>query len=130
MSDPKTNYQFPNDRDRYTTEQPIEPQLYRPLIQPNPFDPIGNIETEGKAFRTLVSGRTPRWVLWTSWVFFGGISFLTLGATFKMLADEFQRAIATDRLGSFGLLMIPALMGIILCSLMLTILVRATWRKR
>jgi hypothetical protein len=130
MSEQKSDYQFPNHHDRYTTEQPIEPQLYRPLIQPNPFDPIGNIETEGQAFRTLASGRIPRWVLLTSWVVFGGVSFLTLGATFKMLADEFQRAIATDRLGSFGFLAIPSLMGIFLCLLMLTILVRATWRKR
>lgn len=130
MSEQKSDYQFPNHHDRYTTEQPIEPQLYRPLIQPNPFDPIGNIETEGQAFRTLASGRIPRWVLLTSWVVFGGVSFLTLGATFKLLADEFQRAIATDRLGSFGMLLIPCLMGIAICSLILMILVRATWSKK
>jgi len=53
-----------------------------------------------------------------------------LGATFKMLAYESQRAIATDRLGSFGLIAIPSLIGIFSCALMLTILVRATWRKR
>ena len=130
MSEHKSDYQFPNHHDRYTTEQPIDPQLHRPLIQPNPFDPIGNIETEGQAFRNLAKGRTPRWVLLTSWVFFGGGSFLALGASFKMLAYESQRAIATDRLGSFGLIAIPSLMGIFSCALMLTILVRATWPKR
>jgi hypothetical protein len=66
----------------------------------------------------------------TSWVVFGGVSFLTLGATFRMLADEFQRAIATDRLGSFAMLLIPCLMGIAICSLILMILVRATWSKK
>ena len=130
MSEQKSDYQFPNHHDRYSTEQPIDPQLHRPLIQPNPFDPIGNIETEGQAFRNLATGRTPRWALLTSWVFFGGGSFLALGATFKMLAYEFQRAIVTDRLGSFLGLMVPSLLGVFLCTLMLTILVRATWCKR
>ncbi len=130
MSEQKPNYQFPNHHDRYTTEQPIGPQPYTAPIQPNPYDPIGNIATEGKAFRTLASGRIPRWVLWTSWVVFGGVSFLALGATFKMLADEFQRAILTDRLESFGLLLIPCLMGILVCVLILMILVRATWSKK
>lgn len=130
MSEQKSDDHFPKRDARYSTEQPIDPQLHRPLIQPNPFDPIGNIETEGKAFRNLANGRTPRWVLLTSWIFFGGGSFLVLGATFKMLANEFQQAIKADRLGSFGMLAIPSLMGIFFCSLMLTILVRATWRKR
>lgn len=130
MSEQKSDYQFPNHHDRYTTEQPIEPQLHRPMMRSNPFDPIGNIETEGQAFRTLASGRVPRWVLWTSWVVFGGVSFLTLGAVFRILVDGFQRAIATDRLGSFGMLLIPCLMGIAISSLILMILVRATGSKK
>ena len=56
--------------------------------------------------------------------------FFGFGCVFKMLAYESQRAIATDRLGSFGLIAIPSLMGIVSCALMLTILVRATWHKR
>ncbi len=130
MSKQKSDYQFPNHHDRYTTEQPIDPQLHRPLIQPNPFDPIGNIETEGQAFRNLAKGRTPRWVLLTSWVFFGGGSFLALGSTVKMLIYEFQRATTIDRLIPFGVFAIFCLLGIFLCVLMLTILVRATWHKR
>ena len=130
MSKQKSDYQFPNHHDRYTTEQPIDPQLHRPLIQPNPFDPIGNIETEGQAFRNLAKGRMPRWVLLTSWVFFGGGSFLALGATVKTLIYEFQQATTTARLISFGVFSIFCLLGIFLCVLILTILVRATWRKR
>jgi hypothetical protein len=58
-------YQFPGaiDRDHLHTEQPIDPMINSQFKRPNPLDPMGNIEMEGRALRTLASGRVPLWIV-------------------------------------------------------------------
>lgn len=132
MSEQSTKYKFPGDidRDHLTTEQPIDPMINRKLQMPNPLDPMGNIAMVGRAMRNLSSGRMPMWVLMSAWATIGLISFLLLGMAINNLIEAFRVGKGIDRLGEF-LLAMGAFAPIILITLLLiTILFRATWRKR
>lgn len=126
------NYKFPSDidRDRLSTEQPLDPMLNRSMQYPNPLDPIGHIETEGRAFQNLVRGHLPRWVLLTGWGSLGILCFGLLGIVVNILTSELQQAISTqnfDRL-IYGLL--GSLPGVVVSILLIMILWRATFGKR
>jgi hypothetical protein len=107
MSERSAKYKFPGeiDRDHLRTEQPIDPMINRRIQMPNPLDPMGNIAMEGRAMQNLSSGRVPMWVLMSSWATIGLLSFLLL-------------------------VMRPSAPIVLLALLFITILFRATWRKR
>jgi hypothetical protein len=70
MTEPSSpKYQFPGDIDRtqLRTEQQLDPMINRKMIMPNPLDPMGNIAAEGRAMRSISSGRMPKWILMTAW---------------------------------------------------------------
>ncbi|OUC12197.1 MAG: hypothetical protein B0A82_23760 [Alkalinema sp. CACIAM 70d] len=117
-------------RDRLYTEQPLDPQLHREMHLPNPLDPIGSIETEGRALRTLAKGRMPKWVLFTGWATIGLGSVISLGLIGQAVVSEIRQAISTNHLSD----LIPAILSIapalVIAILMLMILYRATFRSR
>jgi hypothetical protein len=125
-------YKFPSDidRDHLHTEQPLDPMINRRMQMPNPLDPIGNIETEGRALRNLASGRIPMWVLLCGWATIGLIGFLTLGLTLQTLVSGGKDAIANNRLGDFFLLLLAIAPLFVIGGLIIIILYRATWRQR
>jgi hypothetical protein len=132
MSDKTPKYKFPGDIDRSLihSEQPLDPMLNHPMKMPNPLDPMGNIETEGRAMRNLASGRIPMWVLMTGWATIGLGSFLLLDLALQSLAIAFQQGKGGDRLGEFLLAIVAFAPMLLIAGLIITILFRATWRKR
>ncbi|NJN48808.1 MAG: hypothetical protein HC805_02150 [Alkalinema sp. RL_2_19] len=126
------NYKFPDDIDRtqLRTEQQLDPMLNRSMQYPNPLDPIGNIETEGRALRNLSSGHMPRWVLMLSWATIGFSSFLFCGLLLKNILPEAISAIQTQQYDRLWLSTIAVLPSLLFAGLILLILFRATWRSR
>jgi hypothetical protein len=126
------NYKFPGDidRDNLRTEQQLDPMLNRSMQYPNPLDPIGNIETEGRALRNLSSGRMPLWVLMLSWATIGFSSFLFCGLLLKNILPEARSAIQTQQYDRLWLSTITVLPSLVFAGLILFILFRATWRSR
>ncbi len=129
MSEP---YKFPSDIDRsqLRSEQQLDPMLHRPMQMPNPLDPMGNIATEGRAMRNLASGRIPMWILMTGWATIGLGSFLVLGLALQSLAIAFQAGKGGDWVGNFLLAIVAYAPMLLITGLVITILFRATWRKR
>lgn len=126
------NYKFPSDidRDHLSTEQPLDPMLNRSMQYPNALDPIGHIETEGRAFRNLVRGNIPRWALLLGWGSIGVLCFGVLGIAINFLTSEFQRSIDHQNFDLFIYSLLGFLPGAIVSILMMMILWRATFGKR
>lgn len=117
---------FPSDinyRD-LRTEQPLDPQRYPEMQIPNPLDPMGRIASEGRAMRNLAGGRMPTWVLFCSWATIGLCSFLFLGLGLQFMGEAMRKQ-PSDML----LVLLQMLPLLIFPTLMLMVLVRATWRK-
>jgi hypothetical protein len=121
-------YQFPGaiDRDYLHTEQPIDPMINSQFKRPNPLDPMGNIEMEGRALRTLASGRVPLWMVMAGWGTIGLGSFLLLGLVMRDLAEAF----GMGRTGEFFVTVMASAPIILVTLLVIAILFRATWRQR
>lgn len=117
-------------RDRLYTEQPLDPHLHREMHLPNPLDPIGNIETEGRALRTLARGRIPKWALLTGWATIGLGSVISLGLIGQMMVTAIHHAIVTNRLNGLIPLLLSIVPALVITLLMLMILYRATFRSR
>ncbi|MGD1871598.1 MAG: hypothetical protein ACFB02_00945 [Mastigocoleus sp.] len=60
----------------------VSPNLDYPYKSrvPNGYDPMGEIQLRGKAFRGLAGGRIPWWVLISGWIIFGGFALLILSS--------------------------------------------------
>ncbi|MGI0495348.1 hypothetical protein ACN4EG_26515 [Alkalinema pantanalense CENA528] len=127
---PKNFLPIDPSRDRLYTEQPLDPQLYREMRLPNPLDPIGSIETEGRALRTLAKGRMPKWVVFTGWATIGLGSFASLGMIIRAIMPEIIRAIVTNHLSNLILAILSITPALVTTILMLMILYRATFRSR
>lgn len=124
---PESPNQFPSDidYDRLNTEQPLDPQSYQDMQLPNPLDPMGRINSEGRAFRNLASGRMPTWILFCAWMTIGLFSFIFLGLGLQSLFEAIKKP-SSDWL-PLVLQMLPLM---IFPTLILMVLVRATWGKR
>jgi hypothetical protein len=127
-SDP-IKYRFPGaiDRDHLHTEQPIDPMINSHLKRPNPLDPMGNIEMEGRALRTLASGRVPLWIVMVGWGTIGLGSFLLLGVAMHEIVTAFREGDRGGELLATAMAFAPMALATLL---MITILFRATWRQR
>jgi hypothetical protein len=55
----------------YGVDIPSEPPSPYSDRVPSGYDPMGEIQLTGRVYRGLSSGRTPLWVLITSWILFG-----------------------------------------------------------
>jgi hypothetical protein len=121
-------YQFPGaiDRVHLHTEQPIDPMINSQFKRPNPLDPMGNIEMEGRALRTLASGRVPLWIVMVGWGTIGVGSFLLLGMALRALAEAFR----TGQAGELLVTIMAFAPMILVTLLVIAILFRATWRQR
>jgi hypothetical protein len=86
---------------------------------PNPLDPMGQIETEGLMFRTLLTGRVAWWVLVIAWITFGGPALLLLYVGLTSLS-----------LGALPILVISVAFLIILCRSTVAKLSRRNYRRR
>lgn len=73
----------------FLPEQSLDPDqlsVDRPIVSPSPeydripsgYDPIGDIQLRGRAYRGLAGGSAPWWILFTGWFMFGGLVFLIL----------------------------------------------------
>ncbi|GAB4328918.1 MAG: hypothetical protein OHK0047_15470 [Leptolyngbyaceae cyanobacterium] len=60
------------------TEQPVHPERVA-----SGFDPMGEIQLRGQAYRGLAGGRTPWWILISGWVIFGCIAAVLLYAAIQ-----------------------------------------------
>ncbi len=129
-SSPK--YQFPGniDRSKLRTEQQLDPMINRKMIMPNPLDPMGNIEAEGRAVRSISSGRMPKWILMTAWGTIGLGTFLTLGMVLSTLAESIKSGRGDGPSSGWFVMAIGYSPVILISLLILTILFRGTWRKR
>jgi hypothetical protein len=58
--------------EKLSYDTPIEQQPVVPLDRiPSGYDPMGQIQLEGRAFSSLKGGKIPWWVLISSWIFIG-----------------------------------------------------------
>jgi hypothetical protein len=141
MTEPSSpKYQFPGDiddlrsvadhRTQLRTEQQLDPMINRKMIMPNPLDPMGNIEAEGRAMRSISSGRMPTWVLMAAWGTIGLGTFLTLGVALHTLTAAFQAGRGDEQIAEWFVMAIGYAPMILISLLVLTILFRGTWRKR
>ncbi|MBE9032257.1 hypothetical protein IQ266_21180 [filamentous cyanobacterium LEGE 11480] len=132
MTQKPHDYPFPNkiDREHLHTEQPLDPLINRNLQRPNPLDPIGHIETEGRALRNLASGRMPLWVLLLGWSTIGLISFGILGLSLHQLTEALQMAIVQQQMDEVIFRLLSLIPMAVMSGLFLMILWRATWRRR
>jgi hypothetical protein len=123
-----TKYRFPGaiDRAHLHTEQPIDPMINSQFKRPNPLDPMGNIEMEGRALRTLASGRVPLWIVMVGWGTIGVGSFLLLGMALRALAEAFR----TGQAGELLVTIMAFAPMILVTLLVIAILFRATWQQR
>ena len=89
MTDPTPNpsedvNQFlPDDSttpDKLSIEIPAESQPYVPEQLPSGFDPMGEIQLRGRAYRGLAAGQMPWWILISGWVLFGFFAAIILHA--------------------------------------------------
>lgn len=88
MNDNNTNEsnQFlPNenlDNDKLAIEIPAEQPIY-PERMPTNFDPMGEIQLRGQAYRGLAGGQIPWWILISGWAVFGCIAGVLLHAAIQ-----------------------------------------------
>lgn len=68
-SDDKLSIEIPADSSPMTSER-----------MPSGFDPMGEIQLRGQAYRGLAGGRVPWWILISGWVIFGAIAAVVLHA--------------------------------------------------
>lgn len=68
----------PVDKDNLSIEIPAEPAPVLPERIASGYEPMGEIQLRGQAFRGLAGGRTPWWVLITGWLMFGFIAAVML----------------------------------------------------
>lgn len=66
--------------DKLSVEIPAEQHPVAPEQIPSGFDPMGEIQLRGQAYRGLASGRTPWWILASGWFVFGCIFAVLLHA--------------------------------------------------
>jgi hypothetical protein len=133
MTEPSSpKYQFPGDIDRtqLRTEQQLDPMINRKMIMPNPLDPMGNIAAEGRAMRSISSGRMPKWILMTAWGTIGFGTFLMLGMVLSTLAESIKAGRGDEQVSEWFVMAIGYAPMILISLLVLTILWRGTWRKR
>jgi hypothetical protein len=133
MTEPASpKYQFPGDIDRtqLRTEQQLDPMINRKMIMPNPLDPMGNIETEGRGLQNLAQGRMPTWVIMMSWATFGLGNFLFCGFLLQTLIPEATIALAQQNYDRFWLTLLSVLPQLLFSGLIWIVLCRATWRRR
>jgi hypothetical protein len=132
MSAQSPQYKFPSDIDRSQlhTEQQLDPMINRQMYRPNPLDPIGNIETEGRALRHLANGRMPLAIIILGWGTIGLIAFSMIGLFLQIMTASIQTAIATQQYDQVWLSIGALIVGTSIPTLLLTILFRATWRSR
>lgn len=67
------------DPEKLSFEIPAEQPL-TPEPTPSGFDPMGEIQLRGQAYRGLASGQIPWWVLISGWFVFGAIFAVLLHA--------------------------------------------------
>lgn len=65
-------------REQFIYEVPSEAEPPLQEIIPSGYEPMQNIQLEGKAYRGLAAGKTRWWVLMTGWMVFGGVAFAVL----------------------------------------------------
>jgi hypothetical protein len=72
--------------EKLSIEIPAEQRL-NPEKTPSGFDPMGEIQLRGQAYRGLAGGQTPWWILIAGWFVFGAIFAVLLHAaiTTRML---------------------------------------------
>ena len=80
MADKDKFKQFLPDRksENLSFDAPIKEQ---PVVHdriPSGLDPMGQIRLEGRAYKSLGSGRIPWWVIVSGWIFFGIPAALTI----------------------------------------------------
>lgn len=60
----------PLDQDKLSIEIPSEQGIHPERI-PSGYDPMGEIQLRGQAYRGLAGGRIPWWILISGWFVFG-----------------------------------------------------------
>jgi hypothetical protein len=68
------------DRGEVSNEISASQKRPEPERIPSGYDPMGQIQLEGRAYRSLAGGRIPWWVLITGWTIFGSIASLFIFA--------------------------------------------------
>lgn len=68
------------DKDKLSVEIPAEQKPVYPERIPSGYEPMGEIQLRGQAYRGLAGGRIPWWVLITGWILFGGFALLMVYA--------------------------------------------------
>jgi hypothetical protein len=76
------------DRDLIIVDVPIAPASPELNQIPNGYDPMGRVYLGGRANRRLASGRTPWWVLISSWFIAGITIFAGLIPLFPLSVIE------------------------------------------
>ncbi len=66
--------------DQLSIEIPADSNPYVPEQLPSGFDPMGEIELRGRAYRGLAAGQMPWWILIAGWVIFGFFAAILLHA--------------------------------------------------
>lgn len=81
----ESNRFFPDenlDRDKLSIEISAEQPAHPDRI-PSGYDPMGEIQLRGQAYRGLAGGQIPWWILISGWVIFGFIAAVLLHAAIK-----------------------------------------------
>uniref|UniRef100_A0A832M6T2 Uncharacterized protein n=1 Tax=Oscillatoriales cyanobacterium SpSt-402 TaxID=2282168 RepID=A0A832M6T2_9CYAN len=61
------------NNDKLSVEIPAEQHPVSPQKVPSGFDPMGEIQLRGQAYRGLAGGRAPWWILISGWFVFGSL---------------------------------------------------------
>ncbi len=69
------------DPDKLSIGIPAEQTPINPDRIPSGFDPMGEIQLRGRAYRSLAGGQVPWWVLISGWVIFGGFVWIMVRLT-------------------------------------------------
>ncbi|PSB21987.1 hypothetical protein C7B65_00800 [Phormidesmis priestleyi ULC007] len=69
------------DPDKLSIGIPAEQTPLNPDRIPSGFDPMGEIQLRGRAYRSLAGGQAPWWVLISGWVIFGGFVWIMVRLT-------------------------------------------------
>jgi hypothetical protein len=69
------------DKGKISNEIPTSQKLMEHDRIPSGFEPMGLIQLEGRAYRSLARGRIPWWVLISGWIILGSIVSLFVFAT-------------------------------------------------
>jgi hypothetical protein len=133
MSEPSSpKYQFPGDIDRTQlhTEQQLDPMINRQMYMPNPLDPMGQIETDGRALRNLAQRRMPTWVIMISWATIGLSNFLFCSFLLRICIQEATIALHQKNNDRLWMSLGAVLPQLVFSGLIAIVLCRATWRRR